>query len=100
MIVRLFAARIAALPEPEALKDAKTRLQEYLQARGLALPRYAVDAHRRRGRTRRRFTVSCEVAALAVRAEGSGSSRRRAEQAAAARMLQDITHPQSTGTPQ
>ena len=25
-----FATRIAALPEPEALKDAKTRLQEYL----------------------------------------------------------------------
>ena len=49
VIVRLFAARIAALPAPEALKDAKTRLQEYLQSRGLALPRYAVDARRRRG---------------------------------------------------
>ena len=45
----LFAERIAALPEPEALKDAKTRLQEYLQARGLPLPRYAVLERRRRG---------------------------------------------------
>ena len=33
---------------PGALKDAKTRLQEYLQSRGHALPRYAVEAHRRR----------------------------------------------------
>src|SRR6202165_5467143 len=42
VITRLFAARIAALPEAAVLKDAKTRLQEYLQSRSLALPRYAV----------------------------------------------------------
>jgi dsRNA-specific ribonuclease len=39
------------------------------------------------------------VAAVALHRLGSGSSRRRAEQAAAARMLQDMTHPQGTGTP-
>src|SRR5690349_20221772 len=42
VIARLFAERIAALPEAGALKDAKTRLQEYLQSRGLTLPRYAI----------------------------------------------------------
>jgi ribonuclease III len=98
VIVRLFAARIAALPEPEALKDAKTRLQEYLQSRSLALPRYAVTRVEGEDHAQR-FTVSCEVATLALHTQGSGSSRRRAEQAAAARMLQDITHPQGTGTP-
>ena len=98
VIVRLFAARIAALPEPEALKDAKTRLQEHLQSRSLALPRYAVTRVEGEDHAQR-FTVSCEVAALALHTQGSGSSRRRAEQAAAARMLQDMTHPQGTGTP-
>ncbi len=49
VIARLFAPRIAALPEPEALKDAKTRLQEYLQSRSLALPRYAIVGTRGRG---------------------------------------------------
>src|SRR3954471_12504261 len=38
----MFEARIASLPEPSTLKDPKTRLQEYLQANGHALPAYAV----------------------------------------------------------
>jgi ribonuclease-3 len=96
VIVRLFARRIAALPEPEALKDAKTRLQEHLQSRGLALPRYAVSRVEGEDHAQR-FTVSCEVAVLGLHTQGSGSSRRRAEQAAAERMLQDITQPQGTG---
>jgi ribonuclease-3 len=91
VIVRLFARRIAALPEPEALKDAKTRLQEHLQSRGLALPRYAVSRVEGEDHAQR-FTVSCEVAALGLHTQGGGSSRRRAEQAAAERMLQDITN--------
>ena len=46
LLARLFAPRIAALPPPEALKDAKTRLQEHLQSRSLTLPRYTVPRHR------------------------------------------------------
>src|SRR5580698_8365037 len=42
-ITRLLAPRIAALPDPATLKDAKTRLQEYLQSRSLALPRYELE---------------------------------------------------------
>lgn len=89
VIVRLFAARIAALPDPEALKDAKTRLQEYLQSRSLTLPHYAVlnvegEDHAQT------FEVSCEVAVLGLRVRGRGSSRRRAEQQAAERMLTRI----------
>jgi ribonuclease III len=93
VIARLFAARIAALPEPAALKDAKTRLQEYLQSRSLALPRYAVldiegEDHAQT------FQVSCEVPDLGRRVQGRGSSRRRAEQEAAERMLTEIeAHP-------
>lgn len=85
----LFEPRIAALPPPEALKDAKTRLQEYLQSRGHALPRYTVD--RVEGEAHAQvFWVICEVPSLDARAEGSGSSRRRAEQEAAGRILQQI----------
>ncbi len=89
VIDRLFQARIAALPPPDALKDAKTLLQEYLQSRGLALPRYTVE--RVEGEAHAQvFWVICDVAALDVRASGSGSSRRRAEQEAAERILVQI----------
>ncbi len=89
VIVQLFGSRIAALPEPEALKDAKTRLQEYLQSRSLTLPHYAVlnvagEDHAQS------FEVSCEVPELGLSVRGRGSSRRRAEQQAAERMLAQI----------
>jgi ribonuclease-3 len=82
----LFAERIAALPEPATLKDAKTRLQEYLQAQGLPLPAYVVE--RVEGEPHAHtFWVRCEVPALERRAQGSGSTRRSAEQEAAERVL-------------
>jgi ribonuclease-3 len=91
----LFQSRIAALPPPDALKDSKTLLQEYLQSRGHALPRYTVE--RVEGEAHAQvFYVSCEVLGLQERAQGSGSSRRRAEQEAAGRILQQIAS--QTGT--
>jgi ribonuclease-3 len=86
VIDELFRARIAALPPPDALKDAKTLLQEYLQSRGIALPRYTVE--RVEGEAHAQvFWVICDVASLHARASGSGSSRRRAEQEAAEKVL-------------
>jgi ribonuclease-3 len=89
VVERLFASRIAQLPEPHTLKDAKTRLQEYLQARTLRIPTYAVLAVEGEDHAQS-FRVSCEVAELKLRTEGEGSSRRRAEQEAAERMLAQI----------
>lgn len=89
IITQLFGARIAALPAPEALKDAKTRLQEYLQSRSFTLPRYTVLGIEGEDHAQT-FRVSCEVPDLRLRAEGGGSSRRRAEQQAAERMLAQI----------
>ena len=89
VILRLFEARIAALPAPETLKDAKTRLQEYLQSRGYSLPRYTVDRIEGEAHAQT-FHVTCEVSDLGRRAQGSGSSRRRAEQEAAERLLLEI----------
>ncbi len=85
----LFEARIGALPEPASLKDAKTRLQEYLQAQGRSLPVYTVK--RTSGEPHAQtFVVSCSVAHADVDTEGEGPSRRRAEQAAAQAALQAL----------
>jgi ribonuclease-3 len=86
VIGRLYAGRVATLPVAGDLKDAKTRLQELLQGRGLRLPRYSVDDVS--GEPHEHwFVASCEVEALGLRERGEGSSRRRAEQQAAGRML-------------
>lgn len=86
IILRLYGSRLDNLPSAGQLRDAKTRLQEYLQARGLALPEYQVyevtgPQHQQK------FTVSCTVAALELTANGRGGSRRRAEQEAATALL-------------
>src|ERR1700733_11366208 len=86
LLARLFAPRIAALPPPEALKDAKTRLQEHLQSRSLTLPRYTILGIEGADHAQT-FRVSCEVPGLKLRVEGGGASRRSAEQEAAERML-------------
>jgi ribonuclease-3 len=85
----MFEARIAALPEPSTLKDPKTRLQEYLQANGRALPQYTVK--RTSGEPHAQtFLVSCVVAHASLETEGEGPSRRRAEQIAAQAALRAL----------
>lgn len=86
VVVRLYGARLEALPAHEALKDPKTLLQERLQAQGLPLPRYRVATVEGEDH-RQQFTVACQVEGVAIEATGSGGSRRAAEQAAAALML-------------
>jgi ribonuclease-3 len=86
---RVLAPALAGLSLPGDLKDPKTRLQEFLQGRGLPLPRYSVDSVE--GELHAQvFRVTCEVEPLALRASATGSSRRRAEQIAATRILQQI----------
>jgi len=89
-VERLLGPRLTGLPAASELKDPKTRLQERLQGRGFGLPRYEVtevrgDPHQQQ------FTVRCEVPDLGVSVEASGTSRRRAEQEAAARVLERLT---------
>lgn len=86
VLERLYAERLRDLPSADALKDAKTRLQELLQGRGLSLPVYRVESVTGEEH-RRRFTVVCEIADADRASVGSGTSRRRAEQAAAEHML-------------
>ena len=90
LVGRLFAGRLAGLPQAAAdLKDPKTRLQELLQARGLRLPVYSIEDVSGEPHDQR-FVASCEAPDLGLRATGDGTSRRRAEQAAAQRVLERI----------
>lgn len=75
--------------EEQPAKDAKTRLQEWLQAHRKPLPVYTV-AHISGSDHAQHFTVSCQVAPLAIAVQGSGSSRKEAEQQAAALALRQL----------
>ncbi|HVJ29520.1 MAG TPA: putative dsRNA-binding protein, partial [Gammaproteobacteria bacterium] len=86
----MFAAELASLPDAATLKDSKTRLQEWLQGRGLPLPSYTVAAVQGRDHEQT-FVVECEVRDRHVQTTGRGQSRRRAEQDAAAAMLVVLT---------
>jgi ribonuclease-3 len=85
-----FEAAIAALPPPNKIgKDAKTRLQEWLQARGKPLPVYRLigesgDEHAKQ------FRVACAIAEPAIECEGEATSRRAAEQIAAECVLKQV----------
>jgi ribonuclease-3 len=86
VVARIMATRLEELPAADTLKDPKTRLQEALQGSGLALPVYTLtaaagDPHEQT------FTVRCEVPVLDLAAVGEAGSRRRAEQLAAAKVL-------------
>ena len=89
LIEKSLSPRLAKLSAETDLKDPKTRLQEFLQARHLGLPVYEVintcgDEHNQS------FEVSCEVPGLADTAKGVGNSRRKAEQAAAKQALKNF----------
>jgi ribonuclease-3 len=82
-----FEASIAALPPPNKLgKDAKTRLQEWLQARQKPLPTYALLAESGDDHAKS-FRVGCTLVDPALTCEGEGGSRRAAEQVAAEAVL-------------
>ena len=86
VVTRLFGEIIDSTEVDNWAKDAKTELQEWLQARRLAVPAYRISATHGEKHAQT-FEVECAVAALGLTAPGVGRSRRAAEQAAAARML-------------
>lgn len=88
-IHRLFAGCLDNLSAGDELKDPKTRLQEYLQSRKLAVPVYTMKkvsgkAHHQQ------FVVECRIDALNTTTTGNGGSRRKAEQSAADNMLEQL----------
>ena len=84
-----FETSMAAVPVGKPEKDPKTRLQEWLQARQKPLPVYELvsetgDDHARH------FRVRCRLTDPDVTTEGEGSSRRLAEQQAAAAAIEQL----------
>lgn len=94
VIERLFIPRLDRLPAADELKDPKTRLQEALQAQGLALPIYTIESISGEAHNQV-FEVSCRVESCDLKELGSGQSRRRAEQEAARKVLEQLGDPRS-----
>ena len=88
-VLTAYGARLDNLPSEDDLKDPKSRLQEFLQSRGFALPEYILtevegEAHRQT------FTAQCIILGMNIRTQGTSSSRRKAEQEAAELAFQQV----------
>ncbi len=85
-ILSLYDSRLALLSLDDS-KDPKTRLQEYLQSKNEALPVYTIV--RTEGEQHAQtFYIDCT--AINIKCMGSGSNRRKAEQAAALNVLKQL----------
>lgn len=89
VVLRVYRSRLQDLDIERELKDAKTRLQEYLQARGSDLPTYVVEKTTGKSHNQT-FSVSCSIPHLELQSQGSGSSRKKAEQRAAQAILDQL----------
>lgn len=89
VVAHIYEKIIAAIDPANLSKDAKTRLQEYLQGRKLPLPLYTVVVTSGLAHAQQ-FEVECSVAELNLRALGQGTSRRTAEQQAAERVYAQL----------
>ncbi len=87
LIQQWYADKLETLKLPKNYQDAKTKLQEYLQARQLPLPIYTVTEMTGEGHALQ-FTVQCAVQAEITL--GQGTSRKQAEQRAAKIMLENL----------
>ena len=98
VVQRLLGDLIGAFEADAWSKDAKTELQEWLQARRIAVPAYRITATRGQAHAQT-FEVECAVAALGMSEKGEGRSRRAAEQEAARRMLESLKASDRPGGP-
>src|SRR4051794_35133830 len=89
VVDRLFGETITSTTVESWRKDAKTELQEWLQARHVPVPSYRIAATHGQAHAQT-FEVECEIPSLQWRATGEGKSRRQAEQSSAQRLLDRI----------
>jgi len=88
LVLGLFDEQLTAAEPSESLKDPKTRLQEYLQGRKLPLPNYRLDSVTGEPHAQH-FVVGCNIEGVEEQT-GEGVSRRKAEQAAAHKVLEKL----------
>ncbi|MFC4728469.1 ribonuclease III [Coralloluteibacterium thermophilus] len=94
VVLGWFEPLVAELVVGKVEKDAKTRLQEWLQGRGKPLPVYTL-VEARGDEHDKVFFVRCDLADPVDTASGQGSSRRAAEQCAAAELLARLDVPRA-----
>ena len=87
IIERVFGNRLEEFPDVEELRDPKTRLQEWLQARQMSLPIYELTEVTGKPH-QQTFEVTCDIPGSTTR--GAGTTRRNAEQEAALAMLSEL----------
>lgn len=88
-VIQWFNSRLESLNLESSVKDAKTRLQEYLQSRKKKLPRYEVSKVTGKDH-QQSFSINCVVELLSEPALGKGNNRREAEQQAAENALKKL----------
>lgn len=85
-LLKLYASKLAEITLDKADKDPKTKLQEWLQARGHTTPEY--DVIRSKGKDHAKlYWVNCTLEYKSIQTEGQGPSRRKAEQDAATKAI-------------
>lgn len=91
-VLRLYQGKLQNIDADSNLRDPKTRLQEYLQANRNSLPGYKVTQTTGKAHDQM-FTVSCKLLDLDMQCNGQGSSRKKAEQQAAQKILDLLGNP-------
>jgi ribonuclease III len=89
LVRRLFEPLVTETVTQSWAKDAKTQLQEWLQARKQPVPDYRIEATRGRAHDQT-FVVVCSIAGFELETQGEGRSRRTAEQEAARLALAEL----------
>ena len=92
VVIRLYQSMLGAIEIGKPIKDAKTRLQEFLQGKRQPLPKYTLTATQGEAHAQQ-FRVACVIEPQGLQTEGQGSSRRAAEQMAAERALERLELP-------
>lgn len=85
-VLNIFAQKLANLDIDNEQKDPKTRLQELMQARGVDLPKYELISMSGLAHAQN-FKIVCQTVLVDKKCTGEGSSRKKAEQASAEKML-------------
>ena len=89
VVLNLFSDLLNEVKSEDSLKDFKTQLQELLQKKGYDLPKY--ELLQTKGKDHNAvFYVSCHVEALKIKVEKNAKSIKRAEQACAQSILEEI----------
>ena len=94
VINHVYRERYRTLPNEGDLRDPKTRLQEWLQSRKMALPEYELTKVTGQDHDQR-FAVSCKIVETGVLTDGESTTRRKAEQKAARKMIALLTDTKS-----